>query len=330
MGWLYNLIVADEGARAPQFAEQSAINWADSIRFEVEREHGVSVAEQALSVRLINENVKLLPGRNIRKLDVYEALFRAVTNVLSLQRTGALDPVAWHRPAAAVTWYYTVYSCATAMFAAMAQPVSDNHTAARRLYATMLQERMPHPFNMVAHRRTGEKYAVMLPDYPKATKYDIGGTFVPSAAVAQGMLLEYLSGTSRWYATRTKDGVLRQNRGKFDSFHTAKAREARDKALEAKVGFLHCAYRYRTKANYRDGVFLTYGKRELSNAPRFITALAISARFLTMFTLTFVEHLLGSGDMRAFIQDLELNVRSRAQIATGNDFWTALQFSGDA
>lgn len=49
-----------------------------------------------------------------------------------------------------------------------------------------------------------EPYAVHLPTYPHAVSAKLSVTFTPSRDVAQGMLLEYLSGNANWYADRTK------------------------------------------------------------------------------------------------------------------------------
>lgn len=321
MAWLYDMVTEDEHGRAPQFAEQSALYRMAALRFEVEREHGTDAEQQAVSCRA---HVAALPRANrkdISAITVYEPAFRAITNVLSLGRLAEVDgATAWHRPAAAVTWYYSAYAALLALFAANGQKVGDNHAAARKSYVSAWQVRMPHPFNMVGVRSSGEKYEVKLPSNVTAVKYDIRNAFVPQQVNAQGILLSYLQGTCDWYAERTKSNLLRQH-NQFTDFRKSKAKELRDAALEERIGFMHCAYRYRGKANYRDGVFLTYSQRELTVAPTFLESLAVTARFLALFALVMIESFRGAAELRTFLADVDQNLRGVGRLANRDAFW---------
>lgn len=76
------------------------------------------------------------------------------------------------------------------------------------------------------------------------------------------MLLQYLLGTAGHYAERTKKQLSLQFPGGFKS---AAARAARDGRLEKALGLIHCAFRYRGKANYRDALYLlTVNRIQLS------------------------------------------------------------------
>jgi hypothetical protein len=325
VAWLYDLVTADERGRAPQFAEQSSLNWVAALHFEVEREHGKTTAEQVASCRALVESFPRVDRKDVRIVAIYEALFRGITNVLSLQRLAQIDgATAWHRPSATVTWYYSLYASVAALFAAIGQPVSDNHMAASRTFANSWQSKSPHPSNMVALQGSGETYDLQLPTYRAATKHDIRDAFVFAAPAAQGIILSYLSGTCDWYADRTKTNVLRANK-QITNFRTAKAKMLRDAALEKRIGFMHCAYRYRGKANYRDGVFLTYSPRELAVAATFLTALGAISRFMLLFTLIAVESIRGTRELHTFLEDVEHNLRGAKRLSSHEAFWRHLR-----
>lgn len=64
---------------------------------------------------------------------------------------------------------------------------------------------MPHPFNIIAKRTSGKTYSAELPDYPGVARANISGGFQPQRSTAQGMLLQYVAGTSSWYAEKVED-----------------------------------------------------------------------------------------------------------------------------
>jgi hypothetical protein len=230
--------------------------------------------------------------------------------------------VAWHRPAAVVTWYYAIYGSARSMFASAGQPVTDNHAAAMRTYVSVLRERMPHPFDMIARHTKAEEYDLLLPCYPSTSKYDIKLAFAPSSHVARGMLLQYLSGTADWYLDRTKERLKRSH--KIANFHKKEAKALRDKAVEQSIGFLHSAFRIRGKANYRDAMFLTYGARELNASPEFVSSLATTARFATLAALALAERQIGSEAIQSFVRDLGSNIRGVAAATPDETYWSAV------
>src|SRR5205814_1137205 len=178
MAWLYDLVTSDEHGRAAQFAEQSALNWMAALRFEVEHQHGADAEQQVASCRAHVAALPQINRKDVAIITVYELAFRAITNALSLIRLAEVDgATAWHRPAAAVTWYYSAYAALGMLFAASGQEVGDNHAAARKSYVSSWQARMPHPFNMVGVRSSGEQYDANLPSHPSAVKYDIRNAF---------------------------------------------------------------------------------------------------------------------------------------------------------
>jgi len=322
MSWLYTHVVREQDSRTPFFSEQSALNWMRSLSFEILREHGSDLRNQFVACRAAVRGQQKPAVSPLGLGAVFEPLFGAVTNTMSLTRL-ATDPAPFHRPATVVTWYYAVYNSVRAMFAAMGQPVGENHTAAMNAFASNLRTRLPHPFNMHAKHSDNENYKIILPSYPGVSSVNISGSFDPSAETAQGMLLEYLSGTARWYAGRTKNN-LRDRRG-VTSFRKRVDRELRDKWLAKDIAFLHCAFRYRTKANYRDAIYLTYGAREFYVARTFAEDLAAVARFIVLCAFAFCEWLVGTQELQNFAQDLDENIRGLNEARPTETFWRVIR-----
>ena len=325
MSWLYAHVVQEQDSRAPYFSEQSALNWMRALSFEITRQNGANFRKQFEACRsaVRGQPKPALPPLGVGA--VFEPLFGAVTNAMSLARLAA-DPAPFHRPASVVTWYYAIYNSVRAMFAAMGQPVGENHTAAMNAFASNLRMRLPHPFNIHARHARNEDYATMLPSYPGVPSCNVSSTFDPSAGTAQGMLLEYLSGTARWYVERTKE-KLRTQRG-ITNFRKRSDRELRNKWLQKDIAFLHCAFRYRTKANYRDAIYLAYGARELHVARAFAEDLAIVAQFMALSAFAFCEWLVGPDHLDNFTADLDENIRGINDTRPSEAFWRAIRTRG--
>jgi hypothetical protein len=208
MFWLYNQVLNEQQDREPLFAQQSTLNWMQALRHEIKAEHGTRVEDQL--------QASLLVLRGSRKTNpmpspagVFEPLYSGITNSMTLDRLSqAQTGLSWVRPSAIVTWYYAVYASTRVMFAAFGQPVGDNHSAAMKAYVSVLSPRMPHPLNMRARHVKGEQHHVYLPTYPHAVSAKLSVNFTPSRDVAQGMLLEYLSGNANWYTDCTKQQIL--------------------------------------------------------------------------------------------------------------------------
>lgn len=320
MFWLYEQVLQEDPSRAPLFAEQSAINWPRALNFEIVRTHGSESRAQLASCRREIRNHQKLSGRPLAQAVIFEALFGAITNAMSLH-SHAQHARAWDRPSMVVTWYYAVYWAVRAIFAAVGQNVGDNHSSALKTFATTLRPRLPHPFNMHARHVKNEKYRCILPVAPEARGVNISGLFAPTAEDAQGMILEYLSGTAQWYVERTKDTLRRKE--KTENFRTKKAQDRRNECLAKDIGFLHCAFRYRTKANYRDAVYLSYGNRELTGSRYFAPDLAATAAFFTLIAFAFCEWHIGKTVMTSFIEDLRINLRGVREL-TEPPFFLAL------
>src|SRR5690606_20505914 len=244
-------------------------------------------------------------------------LFASLTYTSSLV-TAAMQPHVdgWRAPGAVVEWYYAVYNAARAMLAAHSAPAAETHAAVADRFANDLRGSLPHPFNMHAPFVRNEEFAPQLPSYPqmrprRGPANPLSDAFASTERQSQEMLLAYLSGSARYYTWRIKQDIMRSSawrKGGWTDFRPAGARALRNARLSRKdFNFLHLAFRYRGKANYRDAIFLAYGHGQLTNAHEYIAALANVARAFFFCAATYVEKRVGNPLHTRFWDDLKVN-----------------------
>jgi hypothetical protein len=318
--WLYSLILNNDKSRQPNFSLQSTVGWMQALLYEIQAEHGKRNSTQFKRCRLFFRQ-SMNPASDSPPLaDVFEPLFSAITGAMTLERSSTQPAKApWRRPTAVVTWYYSVYAAVRAMLVANGQLVNENHSATMRAYASNLRPKLPHPLNMRAFRTDGENYSIILPSHPRASRYDLIKSFPRTSKAARGMLLQYLSGTSKWYAQNTKAKILSE--GKVSNFRSNAAKALRDSRLQNEISLMHCTFRYRGKANYRDAIYLTYGSSDLVAGTDFVKTLARCAQFLSIVSLTFVERRIGKSKTNEFVSDLRNNLRGISLATPTELFW---------
>lgn len=137
-----------------------------------------------------------------------------------------------------------------------------------------------------------------------------GLTTVPTSdGQAWGCHAEYLSGTAKWEQWNLEQQVKRSKEFKalgVENFRTKEARALRDQTLENRsICFLHEASRYRGKANYRDAIYLAYGKAVPSLADGFIYNLTTVLTAFSAMAAGYCYARMGVQKWQEFIDDLE-------------------------
>jgi len=196
------------------------------------------------------------------------------------------------------------------MLAALENFRGEKHAKAIASYNNLC-DKLPHPLNMTATRVRGEEYRVLLPNYAHAAKYDLTKSFIEDRGVAQGMVCSYLSGTADWRVKQVKEQIILDSKGKINDFRTKANRDVRDSRLPGQINYLNCAYRYRGKANYRDSMFLSYGREHSWLNSQYISSLYVIAAFNFTCGLAFAEKRIGKKYVTAFVTDLSAHLRGR-------------------
>ncbi|MCC6629122.1 MAG: hypothetical protein IT340_17170 [Chloroflexi bacterium] len=310
------------------FILKSTVNWAAALRCEIEAAHGVSPAEQVASLRQhFRRHAPAAPAAT-RAGEVYCLLFQALTSGTSFQTISTPERVPpWLYPTVVVAWYYTHYQVARAIEIGSGCPPKDDHASVAATF-NQVASRMPHPYDMSARfQRSDGRCKPCLPRNAEAVPTRLVLTFDHSQAMAQGMLLNYLEGTGDRERDRIEAMIKKDKDVPYTDFRTQQARAYRNGKLAERppFNFMHCAYRYRTKANYRDPLYLTYGSREDAAFRGFARNLAVSARFAVLCGIAHAERRYGRAETAAFIADLEQHFRGASEATDDEAFWRELR-----
>jgi hypothetical protein len=209
---------------------------------------------------------------------------------------------------AVMTWYYGIYCAASAMIAAQDGSLQDDHAGTARQWDHQIAKPglIPRPFDLrlntmlkkdadaeIALMRNGSTFTVN--NRPTDVKDAIGAC------------ASYLSGTRAFRECQIAEGLIVGDLRKLNlsNFRSKEARELRDSRLQGKsVGFLHQAFRYRGKANYRDALFLTYEAQVGAVLNGFITDTAVVLKAFLIAAGAFCFRRVTAADWREFIDDL--------------------------
>ena len=321
--WLYTEIIKEDDLRVPRFARQSTLNWMRSLRYEIVNEHGGNAKNQFISCLTHFKNVYKTKLECKSKGAVFENLYSSLTNSLALQTCAKKCNIeSWLLPNSIVCWYYSLYFSILSIFGCIGQKVDENHATVYRAFASNLSHKMPHPLNMNAEHVGNENYISILPNYPSAQLFSLSKTFPETEEAAKGMLLEYLSGNSKYYTSKTKDTILKKS--SFSDFRTKEAREERNRKLQKKISFMHCAFRYRGKANYRDGIYLTYGASSEEETKAYLSDLAQVSMFCFLMGLSLAYRSPLKKDVQIFINDVNENLKGISDLEESDCFWKVL------
>lgn len=324
--WLRDQLSVVDQTWNPDFAVQSQLNWARCLNHEVLQEHGSTIQDQTLSCQRlftgrISSHTSSWPTANAFSAIYHSATFIATLESLSEHSTTG----PWTFPSAIVIWYYSIYHAFRSILMTWNGVELDTHSRVINTY-NGVRDRLPHPFNMVASRTTGETYDLELPNHHGVSLYDIDKRFESNRIKVQGMLLQYLKGTAAWKSDQVKKRILREH-SEFKDFRTLDARALRDKQLPNTINFLNCAYRYRGKANYRDSLYLTYGADDRRFDVSFIDALTNVSKFAFVAALVFASLRLNPSIVRDFLEDIDRNFRGKERTSNRTMFWQELKGS---
>ncbi len=265
--WLTHLVQSTDPDLEPAFAYASAVNWIRAFAMLVEPLIADPVRYVRTQVRPVFRNVGAIwpPQQPAvrRRLSLCLTPVYMATNFANtldhLAQTTTGDRLWSTLSSAMVTWYYSVYYLFQGFLAAMDGTTIDTHAEGQRIMndKNRLKLLLP-PFNLQCLWGGKWNTPALAPAWPS------DGQFLrrrpQNQNEAQAAVGAYFTGTWVWFAHRTTERVKKENQ--LPDFRTKAAQALRDAALQqVAINFLHCVYRYRTKANYRDAIFATYGSQ---------------------------------------------------------------------
>lgn len=323
MEWLYEQLKKNNEEWEPIYAMNSTMNWMKALAFEITQEHGKTEQEQVQACRNIFKDIT--GCKNKPELDiVFGPLFHSLIFTESIQSVWYMDKNArpWMFASEIVKWYYAVYNSFKSILAAFnGQETSTHSSMIKALNGGTLRKNLPYPFNMVATKGKNEEYITTFEGKINFNRQKnvLREAFKKDRDLAKSMILEYLNGTSKYEVERIKNKILEN--ATYKDFRTKQAREERDKKLPKEMNFLTCAFRYRGKANYRDSVFLAYGKDDKRLDREYLRSLLVVAKFSFICALVYAEKRLGKKTVKIFLEDVQRNFRGKDIAKQEELFW---------
>lgn len=320
---LYDRIIGegtlnDPGGKPdPHYALPSTVNWMHAMAMLTG-----SIGWSGAVANYAGEGRRTMPP--LETNTVLEQLFLALHHLSALEELAASGSAANSARLGILAWYYGIANAASAMTAGKSGAFQEDHSGTARMWDTEIAAPglAIGPFGWRVSSLIEATYKPEVATYgTSSTAALITKPTYPKQA--QDAAAAYLQGSARWYAWRATEEV----RGSRDfkslgvsDFRTKPARALRDKRLETRaIGFLHQAVRYRGKANYREALFLAYGKATGLMLSGFVTDQATVLRaFLTMAG-AYCSRKLGKPTWEEFVADVDSN---RAFTISASSVWS--------
>ena len=193
----------------------------------------------------------------------FEQLLMSLHHLASLKAMESLPQQIDTARSAIVTWYYGIFHAASAMIAAQDGSFQGNHAETANSWDRQFNGRpyIPQPFGYRVTTLVKKDMEKEIEDLRGTNTFNLNDE-PTDARQAFGACMSYLKGSAAWRREYIEEEVKRSDLAKrgLDSFRTKQAQDLRDTRLKGKTfGFVHQAFRYRGKANYREALFINYG-----------------------------------------------------------------------
>lgn len=302
-----------------RFALPSTINWMRALAILV-KEVDLSFSTAVRAYDAVQR--RSMPDRDLNT--VYEQMLFTLNQLASLRAIANVENKADVARIGIMAWYYGVYGAASAMIAASDGSFPDTHAATaqqwdRQFAATGLAL---EPFGDRLSSLRVDAVSRDLAPIRARGKHSL--TVTPTdPEQAWGCHAEYLAGSAKWEQWNIQERVRDSKDFKalgVDSFRSVAARQLRDAAFDRRgIAFLHQASRYRGKANYRDAIYLAYGRSVPSLLEGFIDDLATVLSGFGAMSAAYVSKRIGRKSWNAFLDDLE---QKRSLSISPRDEWS--------
>ena len=295
-----------KGVPDPDFALPATVNWM----------RGLALLVQEINHRNAESFYSSVGKRSASKHEVNTILEQLLFALHQCSALHALKLIPCKSDVARVSivaWYYGVYAAASAMVTAEDGSFQENHTSTatawdRQISANKL---ILYPFDLRITTLVKKDADSELKTLLTTKRFNLASSPPASDDEAYGACHAYLSGSVDWWRWKTEENVKSSNKEfknlDVSNFRKKAARELRDKHLEKKtVCFLHQAFRYRGKANYREALFLGYGSNTEATLDTYIEDLSLVLdSFVCQAGIFCSRRLLGKDIWKEFLNDLE-------------------------
>ncbi len=298
-----------EGVPEPRFALPSTVNWMRALALLVDEEDINPTTAMSFY------SSKVSPRRAIEQEEntTLEQLLFALHQCSALHALQALPSKTDVARVGIITWYYGIYGAASAMVAAQTGSLQDSHIKTAKTWDCQIASRslIMSPFDTRITTLVKKDAERELVNLLTVSKFNLASSLPKSKDEALGASHAYLSGNAKWWRERIQEDVKKSR--DFISlgvlnFRTKAAQQLLNRRLSNySMGFLHQAFRYRGKANYREALYLGYGKSIETILTGYIDDLSKVLDAFVTCAGVFCSRRLGKGVWDEFIDDVEQN-----------------------
>ena len=306
--WLYKRLKEENPGANPQFSFIAACNWLRAIALlcNVKSFEQTKLAEFYKSVqrRTVNRTADTL---------VFEQAFMSFHNLAALEAIKINKNYHCNLiQSAIINWYYGIYFAASAMLTACDGSYPQDHTSTANAWTQhfAVTQKIVYPFNLYLPTLVEKEYKIEAKKLRQGNVAPVQDSPIDESS-AHSVCISFLKGSADWYREKKQTEILKSREfknKKFTNFRKREARKIRDDILQKKkVCFLHQAFRFRGKANYRDAIYLSYGEKREQE----ITNLVEDLHFTLYCFLSMASHYCSKrverGTWSKFCDDIEHN-----------------------
>lgn len=291
----------------PRFALPSTVNWMRALAILVQNRR-LNFINATTFYSTVQKRVSTAQVENT----IFEQLLFAAHQLSALESMLTSPSKADVARVGIVGWYYGIYSAASAMIAAQDGTIQDDHTGTATTWDRQFTSngKVMEPFSYRLSTLVKKDFDAEVVSLRAGNGFSLTEK-AADATQAYGACCAYLSGSADWWKWKAEENLKLSREFKnlgVSNFRTKAAQTMRDARLVGKsTGFLHQAIRYRGKANYREALFLGYGKATDTLLDGYAEDLVVVLNGFVAMAGAFVAIRIGKPLWDEFLDDLERN-----------------------
>ena len=307
-----------DGAPEPRFALQGTVNWMHALAL-LAKDEGVDRALMQVFYRQVQRSSGLTDAATNT---VFEQLLMSLHHLSALHAMAKAGHDQDLARVGVMAWYYGIYCAASAMIAAKDGSQQQDHTSTAtqwdRQIASVGLAVSPFAFRLTSLVKKDAAFEITV--LRNGNRFSLPAR-PDNAADARGACISYLSRTRDYREWQICEELKARELSKLglSDFRTKQAQQLRDSRCQGKsLGFLHQAFRYRGKANYRDALFLTYEAQVGTVIEGFISDMETVLNAFVIMAGAFCARRVDPGHWQAFLADLNAHL---GLAVMPNDVW---------
>lgn len=312
-----------KGVPDPTYALPGTLNWMRALAILVDAS---TITPDSVKAACAAANVT--KGANLTdqaKNTIFEQLLMSLHHLSALQAMASLPAKIDTSRSGIVTWYYGIFHAASAMIAAQDGSYQDNHAETANSWDRQFKDKpfIPRPFGYRVTTLVKKDMEAEIEALRAGNVHNLNSA-PTNQHQAFGACMSYLKGTSDWRREYIEDDLRNRELKKMglDNFRSKPAKELRDARLHGKtLGFVHQAFRYRGKANYREALFISYGQHIEALLHNYPGDLVTVLKGFLCLAGTFSSIRIGKPLWNEFLDDLEGNT---SLVAKPKSIWKNL------